>query len=194
MLNKNKNQNKKWKNEQGLALVIAICITSALVAIGSFAMVMTNTELDISRNDRLSKEAFFAADAGNPISTKVLEDIISQEAVPSYAGFDFSDNFLNEVRNYYDPEQEENLNDQLVDSTRDSPDIETTLFDKEISIDVDWRYRKSGAGGSLLFAMGYESVGADRSHGGVKVYYDIEAKGKVFKNIIAEIGSVYVSQ
>jgi len=188
------NQNKKWKNERGMALVIAVFITTALVAIGSFAMVMTNTQLDISRNDRLSKEAFFVADAGNPISTKVLEEAIFMEAIPSYASFDFSNNFLNEVRNYYDPEQEENLNDKLVDNAVNSPDIESTIVGGKVAVDVDWRHRKSGAGGSLLFAMGYEGVGVDRTRGGVKVYYDIAARGKVLNKIIAEIGSVYVAQ
>jgi hypothetical protein len=61
-------------------------------------------------------------------------------------------------------------------------------------MDVDWRLRKAGAGGSLLFAMGYEGVGADRSHGGVKIYYDIEAKGEVSGNTTAKISTVYLYQ
>ena len=65
---------------------------------------------------------------------------------------------------------------------------------RELKIDVDWRLRKSGAGGSLLFAMGYEGVGADRSHGGVKIYYDIKARGKVTRNTTAQIGAVYLYQ
>jgi hypothetical protein len=150
------NQNNKWRNERGFALIVALLISTALMIVGSLAMVMTNTELDISRNDRFGKEAFFIADSGAPISTKVLREIISKEVVPNYSGFSFSNNFLNEVRNYYDPGLEQDLNDKLVDGTDNDPDIETTVSGREVSIDVDWRYRKSGAGGSLLFAMGYE--------------------------------------
>jgi len=198
-------QNKKWKNEKGMALIIALLVTSALVVVGSFSMVITNTELDIAKNDRFGKEAFFIADAGTPISTKILSDMILNEGIDysefedkgKYKDFDYDDidyYLLNEVRNYHDPALEQDLNDKLVDSPDNMPDITATVSNKNVTIDVDWRYRMSGFGSSLLFAMGYEGVGVDRSHGGVKTYYDIEAKGKVFKNIVAEIGSVYVAQ
>ena len=197
-------QNKKWGNEKGMALIIALLVTSALVVVGSISMMITNTELDIAKNDRFGKEAFFIADAGTPISTKILNDMILNEGIdysdPSYneymnSGIFFDSYlFLNEVRNYHSPALEQDLNDKLVDSPDNMPDITATVSNKNVTIDVDWRYRMSGFGSSLLFAMGYEGVGVDRSHGGVKTYYDIEAKGKVFKNIVAEIGSVYVAQ
>ena len=183
---------KKWNNEKGMVLVTAMFLTMALVVIGSFTVVMTNTELDIAKNDRFGKEAFFVADSGTPISTTLLKEIIANEEVPYYSGVTFNSNFLNEVRNYYDPETEEDLNDKLVDTTENDPDIETILLDSELAIDVDWRHRKAGSGGSLLFAMGYEGIGVDRSHGGVKTYYNIAARGKVLDTVVAEIGSVYI--
>ena len=174
------------------------------MVVGSLATMLTSVELDISRNDRLGKEAFFIADAGSPIASKVLQDMIIREGIdysdPEYnvymssnINFD-STIFVNEVMNYYDPETEPDLNDKLVDTPENDPDIETTLSDSTLAIDVDWRYRKSGAGASLLFAMGYEGIGVDRSHGGVKTYYNIAARGKVLDNIISEIGSVYIFQ
>ena len=184
--------NKKWKKEEGAVIVVAVFVTLALVVVGSLASMLTHIELDISRNDRLGKEAFFVADAGVPISTEVIEDIIFNEEIPSYSGFNFNSNFLNEVRNYY--EDDSNLNDRNSDTPDSDPDIETTVLNKALTIDIDWRMRKAGAGGSLLFAMGYEGIGADRSHGGVKIFYNIDTKGEVSGNTTAEIESVYLYQ
>jgi len=188
------------KKEEGAVIVVAIFIVLALVVIGSLAMMFTNIELDISRNDRLLKEAFFVADAGNPVSTKVLREMILNEGMDAsklsaggeYEHFTLNSNFLNEVRNYYSDDT--GLNDKGDDNTEDNPDIQTTVMDRELAIDVDWRYRKAGAGGSLLFAMGYEGIGADRSHGGVKIYYDLTSKGEAPRNTAAEIGAVYLYQ
>lgn len=184
----------KWGKEEGAILIVAVFITLALVVVGSLASMLTNVELDIARNDRFGKEAFFVADAGTPITTKVLKEMILNEGInPSnYPGVTFETNLLNEVRNYY--EGDSGLNDKDIDTTENNPDIETTVLGKALDIDVDWRLRRSGPGGSLLFAMGYEGVGADRSHGGVKIYYNIDAKGEVSGNTTAKIGAVYLNQ
>ena len=182
--------NTKWKKEEGMVLVVAVFITLALVVVGTLASMQTNVELDIAKNDRFGKEAFFVADAGTPITTKVLKEMLLNEGIntSNYPGLTFDTNLLNEVRNYH--EDDSDLNDKDIDT----PDIETTVLGRELDIDVDWRLRKSGTGGSLLFAMGYEGVGADRSHGGVKIYYDIEAKGEVSGNTTAKISTVYLYQ
>jgi len=184
----------KRKKEEGMVLVIAVFITLALVVIGSLATMQTNVELDIAKNDRFGKEAFFVADAGTPITTKVLKEMIFNEGIntSNYPGLTFDTNLLNEVRNYH--EDDSDLNDKDIDTPDNTPDIETTVSNRDLDIDVDWRLRKAGPGGSLLFAMGYEGVGADRSHGGVKIYYDINAKGKASGNTTAKIGAVYLSQ
>ena len=191
---------KTVRKEEGAVIVVAIFIVLALVVIGSLAMMFTNIELDIARNDRLLKEAFFVADAGGPVSIKVLREMILNEGMDAsklsvggeYEHFTLNSNFLNEVRNYY--EEDTGLNDKDADTTDSNPDIQITVVDKELAIDVDWRFRKAGAGGSLLFAMGYEGIGADRSHGGVKIYYDVNSKGEAPRNTAAEIGAVYLYQ
>ena len=197
---------KKWSKEEGAVLIVAVFVTLALVVVGSLASMLTNVELDIARNDRFGKEAFFVADAGTPITTKILKKMILNEGIdysdPSYNEYMsngvFFDNysFLNEVRNYY--EDDTDLNDRDTDTPENNPDITATDLSgvphRNLAIDVDWRLRKAGAGGSLLFAMGYEGIGADRSHGGVKIYYDINAKGDVTSNTTAKIGAVYLYQ
>ena len=183
-----------WRKEEGAVLIVAVFITLALVVLGSLASMLTNVELDIARNDRFGKEAFFVADAGTPIITKVIKEMIFNEGInPSnYPGVAFETNLLNEVRNYF--EGDSGLNDKDIDSPENNPDIQTTVLGKDLDVDVDWRLRKSGAGGSLLFAMGYEGIGADRSHGGVKIYYDIDAKGEVSGSTTAKVSTVYLYQ
>jgi len=193
---------KKPRKEEGAVIVVAVFVVLALVVIGSLAVMVTNIELDIARNDRLSKEAFFVADAGTPIATDILKNMILNEGIdysdPKYleyqnAGISFDNySFLNEVRNYH--EDDEDYNDKDTDTPDNMPDITATVADKTLTIDVDWRLKKSGAGGSLLFAMGYEGIGADRSHGGVKIYYDLDSKGVASKNTSAEVGAVYLYQ
>lgn len=201
---------KKVRKEEGTVIVVAVFVILALVMVGSLSSMLTNIELDISRNDKMGKEAFFVADAGTPISTKILEEMILNEGIdysdPSYyeyqeAGIFFDSYiFINEVRNYYDPILEPDLNDAIADSPDNMPDIKATVAGRALDIDVDWRHRKSGAGGSLLFAMGYEGIGADRSHGGVKIYYDIDSKGELRQSwqntskTKAEIRAVYLYQ
>ena len=194
---------KKWRKEEGAVIVVAVFVVLALVVIGSLAIMFSTVELDISRNDRFGKEAFFVADAGCPLSTKVIRKIILNEGIDIedyeenyYANNIFfydhdPDLLLNEVMNY---EGEGIDNDKETDTADNNPDIQTMVSNRDLTIDVDWRHRKSGPGGSLLFAMGYEGIGADRSHGGVKIYYDIDTKGKVSGNTTAKIGAVYLYQ
>ena len=193
--------NKKWRKDEGAVIVVAIFVVLALVVVGSLATMLTTVELDISKNDKMGKEAFFAADAGCPISKEVLKDMILDEGItysdPKYmtSGIFFDSYiFMNEVRNYYDPVTESDLNDKIADNPDYMPDITAQVAGRDIAIDVDWRHRKSGAGGSLLFAMGYEGIGADRSHGGVKIYYDIYSKGRTTGKTAAEVKAVYLSQ
>ena len=104
----------------------------------------------------------------------------------------FDDKLLNEVRNYYEGNTSEN--DKTIDTPTNNPDIQTTVQGRNLSVDIDWRVKKVGPGGSLLFAMGYEGIGADRSHGGVKFYYDIESLGEAPGNVTARTGAVYLYQ
>lgn len=183
------NQNKKWENEKGLALIIAVLITSALVAIGSFAMVMTNTELDISKNDRFSKEAFYLTDSAGSVYTNIIDTVfwfntidtlIDTGTATAVVQIAVDDMIENEIYNFDrgDPD----LNDGPVDNPGNSPDITITLIEgsrqKIVNVDVDWRFRHAGKGGSLLTHQGYDGVGQNKSFGGSVAYFDIQANGR----------------
>ena len=174
---------------------MAVFITLALMVLGSLASMLTNVELDIARNDRFGKEAFFVSDPGMPIAERIIRDTALNEGInPSdYPGIDhIDDKILNEVRNYYEGITSEN--DKTIDTPTFQPDLQTTVAGRDVSVDIDWRVKKVGPGGSLLFAMGYEGIGADRSHGGVKFYYDIESLGEAPGNVTSRLGATYLYQ
>lgn len=166
------NQNKKWRNEKGMALVVAILITSALVAVGSFAMVMTNTELDISRNDRFGKEAFYIAEAAPAIFSNVIETVFwegfSDKSSYSSVGIIVDANLDNEVVNFYKD------NDRSTDTPSNNPDITYNFNGTTFNADIDWRYAWTAPGDSLLTHMGYEGIGKRKE---TRTYYDIRYLG-----------------
>jgi hypothetical protein len=185
---------KKSEKESGAIIVVAIFITIALTVLGALASMLTDVELDIARNDRFGKEAFFVADAGIPIAARLIRDMALNEGVtPSdYPGMTLDTNLINEIRNYYAgiPAQ----NDKSIDTPTANPDLETSVLDRDVGVDIDWRFKKVGPGSSLLFAMGYEGIGADRSHGGIKFYYDVNSTGFAPGNVAARVGAVYLYQ
>ena len=87
---------RQSKKEEGAALLTAIFITTALLAFGTIAALNTNVELNISKNDRLGREAFFIADSGCPLASRVLKDMILREGINAgdYIGFTFNSNFI----------------------------------------------------------------------------------------------------
>jgi len=191
--------------ESGIALVVAVLITSALVAIGSFAMVMTNTELDISRNDRFGREAFFFTDGGGAIYTKIIDDVywnnnVSTERI-DYPNIQIENNFLDEL---YRPGGGYE-GDGPVDSPDNAPDITFTDNQDILEVDVDFRFQGPGKGSSLLTHMGYEGIGINKSFGGAESYYDIETRGTVnglaqgggrrgVGSSVAHLGAVFLHQ
>jgi hypothetical protein len=185
---------KKSEKESGAIVMIAIFVTLALAVLGALASMLTDVELDIARNDRFGKEAFFVSDAGIPITARLIRDMALNEGVNSsdYPGMTLDSNLINEIRNYYAgiPAQ----NDKSIDTPTQNPDLETSVLERNIGVDIDWRVKKIGPGGSLLFAMGYEGIGADRTHGGVKFYYDVNSNGYAPGNVSARVGAVYLYQ
>lgn len=185
---------RKSNNEKGAIMVVAVFVTLALAVLGALASMLTDVELDIARNDRFGKEAFFVSDAGIPIAGRAVRDIAINEGINTadYPGITFDANLLNEVRNYYAGNT--SLNDKTTDTSTHNPDLTMSVLERNVSVDVDWRVRKVGPGGSILFAMGYEGIGADRSHGGVKFYYDVNSTGFAPGNVAGRVGAVYLYQ
>jgi len=192
------NRNEKWKNEQGLALIVAVLITSALVAIGSFAMVMTNTELDISKNDRCSKESFYSADSADPIYSRVIGQIffnndptpipgwqMAIDTDPTNPAVSTDVGLVREVGGLnrslaYDPDQ--GLGGDLASDieavvpvgveTEQAPDLQGSVGGRNVAVDIDWRFSKIDPGTSVLNHEGYEATGIKKES---RIYFDVRS-------------------
>ena len=161
----------KSEKESGAVIVVAVFVTLALTVLGALASMLTDVELDIARNDRFGKEAFFVTDAGIPLASRVVRDIAMNEVINTsdYPGITLDTNLINEVRNYY--EGNASLNDKPTDTSTYHPDLVTSVLERNVGVDIDWRVKKVGPGGSLL--------GTDGALRIVRAHRDESAKGIV---------------
>ena len=95
---------------------------------------ITVTERYISRNHKMAKEVFYVADGGYPLAVNVIEDMISSRE-GDYPDFSIAGNLKNEVMDYH--QENATLNDRMLDSPRSSPDIQGTLGNHAVRIDID---------------------------------------------------------
>ena len=64
-------------NEQGFVLVATIVLLLIMVIIGISSNTTTNLELQIAGNDKLGKQAFYAADGGTEVGANLVEENVS---------------------------------------------------------------------------------------------------------------------
>jgi Tfp pilus assembly protein PilX len=74
------------KNEQGVALVLALAMLALLGMLGSFALSTSTTEMRISGNYRTVQSAFYSADLGLEYLNSRLELYPANSSVPAGLG------------------------------------------------------------------------------------------------------------
>ncbi|MEW6327311.1 MAG: pilus assembly PilX N-terminal domain-containing protein [Thermodesulfobacteriota bacterium] len=76
------------KNEKGIALITALLFLMVLTVLGTTAVVISSTDIKIGGNYRLSKQAFYDAEAGIQYAIKNIENgLISESLIlPSNLG------------------------------------------------------------------------------------------------------------
>lgn len=67
---------KTLKNEQGFVLIVSLLMLVVLMIIGIAATTTTTIDLQISGNDKVSKQTFYQAEAGTQVGTELVEDNI----------------------------------------------------------------------------------------------------------------------
>lgn len=72
-----KKQQNALANEQGFVLITSLLMLVVLMIIGIAATNTTTTELQISGNDKLSKETFYGADGGVQMFSRLVEESIA---------------------------------------------------------------------------------------------------------------------
>jgi hypothetical protein len=82
------------------------------------------------------------------------------------------------------------LNDRLIDSPRSSPDIQGTLGNHALRIDIDRLRTDHLFGGSVEFAAGSEGIGLG-SMATKKLLFEISSEGYVQSGAICTIVTTY---
>ncbi len=180
---------KSSNHQAGTLMVTVMVIIAALLLLGSLAIAIVVTDRNISRNQRMLKDAFYLADGGYPLAVSIIEDI-AREGTATVQGFSADPHLKNEVMDYY-PDNA-SLNDRLTDSPETSPDIRGNLFNQPLTIDVDRTSAVLLGGGSAEFASAGEGTG----FGGVgskKILFSIRGRGCLRAGACSQVVSEYRS-
>lgn len=177
------NINKKTE-QQGSALVAAVIVLALLTALGFAALNVADLNINISANDRDSKESFFHADAGANVGHEFLEEAI--ENVNSY--------FYNSDANTWTQVFDSKLFPLKLYSPSNLLKLYTpTELDNYNSNEVTTHVRagesfmESLAGEPLQMAAGYEDPAMSIAHGGAFIMYIIRSHRIGERNSVSEI-------
>jgi hypothetical protein len=161
--------------ERGALVVTSLLLMLALLVIGALTIMITVTERYISRNHKMAKEVFYVADGGHPLAVNIIKDIVNSRD-GNYLNFSIAENLKNEVMDYH--QETALLNDRLLDSPTSSPDIQGTLENHAVRIDIDRVCTTHLQGGSVEFAAGSEGIGLG-SIASKKLLFEISSEGQV---------------
>jgi len=147
------------KNEKGFVLIVSLLMLLVLMIIGIAATNMTTIDLQISGNDKASKQTFYQAEAGTQVGSELVEDAIDR------AGYDSDDFTFGAVtiehKDFY-------LNDATTGLDWDNPDV--TMQQTSLLFTGATRIMP---GSAIQMVAGYEGKGKAAGSGGAVRKYDI---------------------
>ncbi len=173
--------------ERGALVVTSLLLMLALVVIGTLTIMITVTERYISGNHKMAKEVFYVADGGHPLAVNIINNMVNSRE-GDYGHFTIAENLKNEVMDYH--QETATLNDRLLDSPTSSPDIQGTLGNHAVRIDIDRISTTHLQGGSVEFAAGSEGIGLGSS-ASKKLLFEISSEGQVHGGANATIVTTY---
>jgi hypothetical protein len=156
--------------EKGFVLMTALLIMIILTLVGLGAILNSSVEINIASNERLKKDALFAADAGSETVPAIISYYIQNcPANISALSSDFQaimkdDAFLSEINGYGD-------SDGATDTTTNNPDVQMTVQGRQVNIDIDRLYKKYIPGNE------FEAPG-EQPTPAIVVYYRADALGQ----------------
>jgi len=166
--------------EKGFVLFTALLIMIILTLVGIGAIMNSSVEINISRNERLKKEAFYAADAGGAVVPRIIKYYITEQpssvdALPDdLKALDPDANFLNEVNGT-----------NADDNVSASPDFKTTSAGRPVDIDIDRIAVVQPTGQDIVF-LGESGVAAP-----VNIYYRADCRGSSTDNTFVDVELYY---
>ncbi len=188
-------------SQHGTAIIMAMIILMVLSVIGIYAVSTSTVETKIAGVEQGFQEAFYTADAGEPIGTYVTKQILHYDPqntgdLESALGPQFPYGIVNSrlyrtgTGTYPSGKLFTNLTRDLSEphpdtGTGTNADIIAALANSQalglpayiqLLIKIDRLRSMSVAGGGVEFASGYEGVGLGGG-GGVAVVYDVDSVG-----------------
>jgi Tfp pilus assembly protein PilX len=192
-------------SQHGRAIVMAMIILLVLSVIGIYAVYTSTVETKIAGVGQGFQEAFYAADAGEPVGTYVTRQILHYDPqttteLATVLGVQFPSGIVNSrlFHNATSPDSTYPSGKLFSIFTRDltephpdtgtgtNADIIAALSDSQalglpayvqLLIKIDRLQSLTMAGGGVEFASGYEGVGLGGG-GGVAVVYNVDSVGK----------------
>jgi len=173
----------KLREEKGMVLITALLIMLVLTLIGMAAIMNSTVEINLSRNERLQKEAFFVADSGSAIASRVIRYYLQNQPDPGgypdnlpedIKGIMMDSNFLSEING--------NLQE---DNCWNSPDLHLTTQGRMLDIDIDYVGRVLTSRQNIVF------LNEDGVPSPVTIYYRVHSRGRATNNSSIEIETFY---
>jgi hypothetical protein len=175
--------------ERGTAIVMAMIILMVLSVIGIYAVTTSTVETKIAGVEQGFQEAFYTADAGEPVGTYVTKQILhydpqSPDDLESALGAEFWSSIVNSGLYHTGGKLFSNYTRDLTEPQPGTADINSAGNSSalglpayvQLLIKIDRLRSMSMSGGGVEFASGYEGVGLGGG-GGVAVVYDVDAVG-----------------
>jgi PilX N-terminal len=177
-------------SQHGTAIIMAMLVLLVLSVIGVYAVSTSTVETKITGVEQGFQEAFYTADAGEPIGLYVTKQILHYDPqttadLTNILGTQFPTNavnpnlfgisgrlFTNYTRNLNEPQS----GSASIDSAGHSVDLGLPSY-VQLLVDIDRLQAQQMAGGGVEFASGYESIGQGGG-GDIAVLYGVDSLGK----------------
>ena len=166
---------KLINNEKGAVLVVALVIVGLLMVIGTSITMTSSIELNIARNEKVAKSAFYNAENARILAGRVIRAVFSGSSFTDDDNFESNANIILRDGDFPHESIADGSGDAYSDSTRDM-ELTGSLA---ANIDVDKVDVSPLPGSSAEFAAGYEGTG---TAGAVQVIYQIDSEGTAAAN------------
>jgi type II secretory pathway pseudopilin PulG len=165
---------KQINNEKGAVLVVALVIVGLLMVIGTSITMTSSIELNIARNEKIAKSAFYNAENARILAGRVIRSMFSGTSFNDDDNFDGNPDIILRDGDF----AYEEISDGPSDTFDANSDMELTGA-LAARVDVDKIDVGPLPGSSAEFAAGYEGTGTAAS---VQVIYNINSQGTAAPN------------
>ena len=162
-------------NEKGAVLVVALVILGLLMVIGTSITMTSSIELNIARNEKIAKSAFYNAENARILAGRVIRAVFSGTSFNDDDNFDGNTDIILRDGDFPYESIGDGAGDTFSDGTRDM-ELTGALAAR---VDVDKVDVSPLPGSSAEFAAGYEGIG---TAGSVQVIYQIDSEGTAAPN------------